>query len=753
MNTNFEGFHFLEPNWLLVGAGALVALWTLAGIASYRRRRALERFALRGPRMAVGVSPVKRATKLALLSLGIASLFASAARPVWGGRLEEAERRGVDILFAVDTSRSMMADDLRPNRLTRAQIAVRDLVREFEGDRAGLIAFAGDAFLQCPLTLDRTVFESSLAELDTELIPRGGTNIAAALREAVTAYGDVDHDKLLVLLTDGENLEGEVVETARWAAAHGVRVFTVGVGTPEPTPIAIVGPDGRRGLVRDGAGQAVLSALDEDTLRQIAEVSGGAYEALGADGSGLERLYAQYLSHLPKHAVAARERRVYDEGFQWPLGLGLVLLLLEPMIGERRWRWWRVRRRASSASLRPAASAALAGMLLLFGASGAAAAQTAPADSEPGIGARIAGWVRSVFGPPARRAEQAYRSGDYEQARSLWERSAEAQHRFNAGAAAYRAGDYAAAEEDLAAALTGARPELQQSVYYNLGNTRFRRGEQTLASDREATKRSWRAAIEAYEAALRLDAEDEDARTNLEIVRRRLAELEEDEQQDQQQSQSQSCDNPGEQQGGEQQGGEQQGGEQQGGEQQGGEQQGGEQQGGEQQGGEQQGGEQQGGEQQGGEQQGGEQQGGEQQGGEQQGGEQQGGEQQGGEQQGGEQQGGEQQGGEQQGGEQQGGEQQGGEQQGGEQQGGEQQGGEQQGGEQQGGMAAGAGGEEAEEGQQVQFGGSTGPGEHVGRLSREQALGLLRSLRAHERRYPAQRRGEGPSQQPVMRNW
>src|SRR5690606_12407283 len=160
------------------------------------------------------VSPGRRALKAAMLVAALAAGFLALAQPRFGYHLVERERRGVDLLCAADTSRSLLAADLRPDRLTLAKLAVRDLVRGPPGARAGLVAFAGEAFLQCPMTLDRAAFERALDELDTEIIPRGGTDLAAAIRESVAAFGESEHDKLLVLLTDGEALEGDALAEA-----------------------------------------------------------------------------------------------------------------------------------------------------------------------------------------------------------------------------------------------------------------------------------------------------------------------------------------------------------------------------------------------------------------------------------------------------------------------------------------------------------------------------------------------------------
>ena len=178
--------------------------------------------------------PVRRRVKRALVIAGVACLAVALARPLAGFRWEEARRKGLDLMFAVDTSKSMLAQDVKPDRLTRAKMAVEDLLEKLDGDRVGLVAFAGNAFLQCPLTLDYDAFRQSLDALDTKIIPRGGTDIASAIQETEAALeGNGNDERILVLLTDGEDLEGSALDAARAAAKNGLKIFTVGVGSTD----------------------------------------------------------------------------------------------------------------------------------------------------------------------------------------------------------------------------------------------------------------------------------------------------------------------------------------------------------------------------------------------------------------------------------------------------------------------------------------------------------------------------------------
>ena len=201
--------------------------------------------------------------------------------------MAEVKRKGIDILFAVDTSRSMLAEDLTPNRLERARLGIIDFVRRLEGDRVGLIPFAGSAFALCPLTLDYEAFRESLNALDTDLIPRQGTDLASAIKEAERLFDENGNNhRVLVLLTDGEDIQGDVIDAAKAAAKKGMAIYTVGVGSPEGANIPIQMRNGRTDFVRDESGKVVRTTLDESTLKKIAEETNALYVPLGRGARG-----------------------------------------------------------------------------------------------------------------------------------------------------------------------------------------------------------------------------------------------------------------------------------------------------------------------------------------------------------------------------------------------------------------------------------------------------------------------------------
>ena len=226
---------------------------------------------------------------------------------------------------------------MKPNRLERAKLAVADFADKLPDDRLGLIAFAGDAFLQCPLTLDHDAFQTAVRELDTDTIPRPGTDIARAIDQAVGAFRSQPNNmKFLILVTDGEDLEGTRPQTPpRMPRKTGSKSITVGVGTPNGDLIPGAGRFRRHPNHRDASGQDVQSKLDENTLRQIADLTGGAYVELGQRGEGLDEIYNRYIEPLPKQNLEERREKIRIEQFEWPLALAILFLMWEFLTNER----------------------------------------------------------------------------------------------------------------------------------------------------------------------------------------------------------------------------------------------------------------------------------------------------------------------------------------------------------------------------------------------------------------------------------
>src|SRR6185369_17394112 len=204
------------------------------------------------PQLAGTVNRGRRIFRFILLLLVLGLVIVSLARPRWGYAYDEVKRKGLDLLLAVDVSRSMLSNDVQPNRLERVKLATQDLINELQGDRVGLIAFAGRGFLQAPLTIDYDAAVEAINDLDTNTIPEGGTNISAAIDLAVQTYGkSAIGNRALIIFTDGEELSGDAMKTAKTATDAGVRIFTVGVGTPEGSLIPVTGDNGDTSFVKD----------------------------------------------------------------------------------------------------------------------------------------------------------------------------------------------------------------------------------------------------------------------------------------------------------------------------------------------------------------------------------------------------------------------------------------------------------------------------------------------------------------------
>jgi Ca-activated chloride channel family protein len=544
--------NFVHPAWLAVGfAACLGALWTW-GRDDRRQRKTLAALVSPHliPELTRSMSTARRRFRRSLFAAAVALLFVALAEPQAGFHWEQMKRRGNDIIFAVDTSRSMLTPDVKPNRLVRAKLAIDDFVGRLDGDAVGLVAFAGSAFLQCPLTLDYGAFHESLAALDTRIIPRGGTDISSAIRAAQSALHDrAGSDKILILVTDGEDLEGDALDTAKAAAKQdGLKIYTVGVGSANGDLIPLPADQGG-GFLKDDQGHLVRSRLDEPALRALAQATGGSYAPLGASNQGLDVIYREAIAPLAKHDLEARTERVYIERYQWPLAACLACLLASLMVGSRR---RSASRAPESARVTESASGAASIGKVSMGPSGSGAASGAAAVS---AALAVIFWLvpgQSAHASPA-TAASAYQSGDFSRAQQEYSAAAARDPaqpllKFDAGSAAYKAGDYPVAahefQSSLDAAKSGSEKRLaeQQDAYYNLGNTLYREGQKTEKSDAQKTMEAWTSAVKAYDAALQLRAGDADSKFNRELVNRKLDQLKKQQQNQSRQGQSQNKD-------------------------------------------------------------------------------------------------------------------------------------------------------------------------------------------------------------------
>jgi len=261
--------------------------------------------------------------------LGIAVL-----RPQWGFQWKEVTRKGLDIMIALDTSKSMLAEDIKPNRFERSKLAIEELVKELRGDRIGLVAFSGGAFLSCPLTLDYNGFMLSLDGLRIGVIPKGGTSISSAIREAIRSYrGGNQKYKILIIITDGEDHEGDARRAAEMARENGIIIYCIGIGTKEgeliPLKTAV-------GFLKDRNGNIVKTRLDEDTLQEIALSTGGTYVRSTSREFGLDYIFKEKLANFEKREIQSKMKKNFIDRFQIPLGIAFGLLFLETLFRDRK---------------------------------------------------------------------------------------------------------------------------------------------------------------------------------------------------------------------------------------------------------------------------------------------------------------------------------------------------------------------------------------------------------------------------------
>jgi len=516
---------FGSPEWLY-------ALWlvplmaALFHVAARRRRAALERFA--DPPLLDTVAPGARARpryrRASALIAATALLIVALSQPKWGYHWEEVHRSGVDIVIAIDTSKSMLAEDLAPNRLGRAKLAVRDLLDMLPGDRIGLVAFAGSAFVECPLTLDYGFAKMILNDIDVDTIPYGGTNVGLAIRKSLDAFEDKRKEhKVVVVITDGENLEGDPIAAAEEARTMGVKIHAVGVGSTAGSLIPVE-VDGQRRYLRDSSGSPVNSRVDKITLEKICQTTGGKYTSASGVGDPLVALYDAVIAPMEERALGMSRIKRYEHRYQWPLAVALLLLLAEQgFIGNLL--KWLVRR------FRPATV-----VLVTMAALGMFPAEAEPVHKKVRAGNRL------------------YEAGEYLQAH---ERYTDAQVDapemkeldFNVGDTLYKQRKYEDAIAAYSRATESVRPEVEAGAQYNIGNCKYMLGEQ------QGSIELMREAIDEYRQALSLDPDDVDAKFNIEFVQRRIKELisqqqqqgqdqseqeQEQDQSDQQQGQDQS---------------------------------------------------------------------------------------------------------------------------------------------------------------------------------------------------------------------
>ena len=304
-----------------------------------RNKKIIENFAQKEllKELVSEVDKRKRAIKMILYSGVIIFCILSLMRPQGVFHTEEFKRSRIAIIVAIDTSKSMLTEDVKPNRLELSKTLIKDFVGKLNDDRIGLVAFAGNAFLVCPLTVDYNAFLLSLDSLDVTAMPRGGTSISNAILEAVKGFKmSQENSKIIILISDGEEHEGDVIKVANEAQKGGIKILSIGVGTAEGDIIPMTDENGQRGFLKDRQGNIVKSRLTEDILEKIALNTGGEYLRVTEAVSVLDNIYNEKLSNIEKREIKSRMKKHYKEQFQIPLVIALLLLMTEFLISERK---------------------------------------------------------------------------------------------------------------------------------------------------------------------------------------------------------------------------------------------------------------------------------------------------------------------------------------------------------------------------------------------------------------------------------
>jgi Ca-activated chloride channel family protein len=479
---------FAQPIWLY----GLLLIPLLAGLVLHsdrQNRKRLERLAASRLLPSLADTPPRmQAIVKRILFLGaLSAILIALARPQAGFTEQEFTQRGRDIMIAIDTSKSMLSTDIEPNRLTRAKLAAQDIINTMKGDRFGLVAFAGAAQVEAPLTIDYETVVDAVNQLNTKTVERGGTDISASIYSAEFALGRSDQSyRALVLFTDGEDLEEDSIAAAREAATSGIRIFTVGIGTKEGS--LIPGPENGQYL-RDRSGQLIRSRLDEKRLEQIAHETGGFYVHL--DREGMARLVSDGLRKLNQADIRGSSWHIPVERYRWPLAAGLLLLLLSAALNTRQ--------RKKAATRLPVKTTAAATFLLL------------------------------VMHSQGASSLDRYNQGDFEGAMQSFREELKGNPdspklNFNAGNVAYRLRKFDEAFEFYSKAMVSDDPTVRQKAYYNAGNAMFMQGD--LAQDIEQQLSSYYDARYQYHQALDLNPNDEQAKKNLALLEERIREAE-----------------------------------------------------------------------------------------------------------------------------------------------------------------------------------------------------------------------------------
>ena len=481
--------------------------------ARKQKEEALSQFA--APRfwqhLIIGVNQKRLLLQNRALLVGLFFVTCALAAPQYGFQWETMQRKGIDIIIALDTSKSMLCEDIKPYRLQRVKDELKVMIDKIQGDRVGLVLFAGTSFVHCPLSLDYSACRLFLDEVSVDSIPKGGTDIGGAIKKAVDAFESKEKKhNALVLITDGEDHEQNIEEALKQAQEKGVKIFVIGIGSTEGAPIPFLNPDGSKSFVKDKSGNAVLSKLNKTVLQDIALKTKGAYISAVPTDFGLQKIYDQEISKIEEKSLESTKRKRYEHRYQWFLIIGIIFLVLDILLGCNT---------ASKRKIQPSLSLLTLCVCLVF-------------------------FINTGFISKAqskmRAGNKLYRDEKYAEARTQFtdaqlDDPQSPELFYNIGNTLYRMKDYKKAEELYQKALSIGDSLKEGLVWYNLGNCAFRQGK-------------LKESIDYYRKCLEKRPDDEDAKYNIEFVEKKIKEMLDQQKKRQEQQQNQQQQNQQDQQ-------------------------------------------------------------------------------------------------------------------------------------------------------------------------------------------------------------
>lgn len=276
--------------------------------------------------------------KFVIYNLTFILLVIGLANPQIGSKMQKMDRKGIDLVIALDVSNSMLAQDIKPNRLARAKRAISKLVDKLQGDRIGIVVFAGRAYTQLPITSDYSAAKLFVNTIDTDIVPTQGTSIEQAIDLSLSAFQENKHEKAIVIITDGEDHEDSPIAATERAVAEGVKVYTIGIGLPEGAPIPVYSGNRQVGFKKDLDGKTIVTKLDESTLQQIAAAGQGVYVRANNTTAGLQQVFKR-INEMEKKKYESRVFSDYEDRFQIFLALAFIIIVLELFVSDKKSRW------------------------------------------------------------------------------------------------------------------------------------------------------------------------------------------------------------------------------------------------------------------------------------------------------------------------------------------------------------------------------------------------------------------------------